>query len=288
MTTLSHVQAETHVPAVRPFRIRGGKRGLATELRELWDYRELLGFLVWRDIKVRYVQTILGPLWAIIVPFITMILLTVIFGHVAGLKGEYKVPYPIFVFSGNLIWIYFSGCLAGSARSVISNINLVTKVYVPRLMIPLESTVVPVIDFALAFLVLLGLFAYYGRVPHWHTVLIPFFLGLALLSAFGVGLWLSALTVRFRDIPYVVPLLTQLWFYASPVIYGSTFIPPRWHWLIALNPMTGPIDGFRWAVLGRGVPHYGLFGISFGVGLALTLSGIWYFRRTERSFADLI
>jgi lipopolysaccharide transport system permease protein len=288
MTALPHVQAQEHVPAVRPFRIRAGKRGLLVELREVWDYRELLGFLVWRDIKVRYVQTILGPLWALIVPFLTMILLTVIFGHVAGLKGEYKVPYPIFVFSGNLIWIYFSGCLAGSARSVISNINLVTKVYVPRLMIPLESTVVPVIDFALAFLVLLGLFAYYHRAPHWHTVLIPFFLGLALLSAFGVGLWLSALTVRFRDIPYVVPLLTQLWFYVSPVIYGSTFIPPRYHWLIAVNPMTGPIDGFRWAVLGRGVPHYGLFATSLVAGIVLTASGVWYFLRTERSFADLI
>lgn len=286
MTAVPEVQAQA--PAVRPFRIQGGKRGLAAELRELWDYRELLGFLVWRDIKVRYVQTILGPLWALIVPFITMVLLTVIFGHVAGLKGEYKVPYPIFVFSGNLIWVYFSGCLAGSTRSVVSNINLVTKVYVPRLMIPLESIVVPVIDFLLAFCVLLGLFAYYGRAPHWHTVLTPFFLGLALLTAFGAGLWLSALTVRFRDIPYVVPLITQLWFYASPVIYGSTFIPPRWHWLIALNPMTGAIDGFRWAVLGRGIPHYNLFAISLVVGLALTVSGVWYFRRTERSFADLI
>ena len=284
MTAVPEVQAQP----IRPFRIRAGQRSLLAEVQEVWAYRELLGFLVWRDIKIRYVQTILGPLWALIVPFITMILLTVIFGHVAGLKGEYKVPYPIFVFSGNLIWIYFAGCLSGSARSVISNINLVTKVYVPRLMIPLESTVVPVIDFALAFLVLLGLFAYYHRAPHWHTILIPFFLGLALLSAFGVGLWLSALTVRFRDIPYVVPLVTQLWFYVSPVIYGSTFIPPRWHWLIAINPMTGPIDGFRWAVLGRGVPHYGLFATSAIVGLALTASGVWYFLRTERSFADLI
>jgi lipopolysaccharide transport system permease protein len=274
--------------AERPLRIQGGKRGLFVELRELWDYRDLLGFLVWRDVKVRYVQTILGPLWALIVPLITMIVLTVIFGHIAGLKGEYKVPYPLFVFSGNLIWIYFSGCLSGSARSVISNVNLVTKVYVPRLLIPLESIVVPLIDFVLAFLVLLALFAYYGRAPHWHTVVTPFFLGLALLAAFGVGLWLSALTVRFRDIPYVIPLLTQLWFYASPVIYGSTFIPPRWHWLIALNPMTGPIDGFRWAVLGRGIPHYGLFATSLAAGLVLTASGVWYFLRTERSFADVI
>jgi lipopolysaccharide transport system permease protein len=284
MTAVPEVQTQV----VRPLRIGAGKRSLLVELREVWDYRELLGFLVWRDIKIRYVQTILGPLWALIVPFITMVLLTVIFGHVAGLKGEYKVPYPIFVFSGNLIWIYFSGCLAGSARSVISNINLITKVYVPRLMIPLESTVAPVIDFAIAFFILLGLFAYYHRVPHWHTVLVPFFLGLALLTAFGAGLWLSALTVRFRDIPFVLPLLTQLWFYVSPVIYGSTFIPPRYQWLIAINPMTGPIDGFRWAVLGRGVPHYSLFATSFLVGLVLTASGVWYFRRVERSFADLI
>ena len=284
MTAVPEVQAQ----AVRPLRIRAGKRGLFVELREVWAYRELLGFLVWRDIKVRYVQTVLGPLWAIFVPLIQMVLLTVIFGHLAGIKGEYHVPYPLFVFSGNLMWIYFSGSLGGSTRSVISNINLVTKVYVPRLMIPLESIVVPVIDFLLAFLILLGLFAYYGRWPHWHMVLTPFFLGLSLLSAFGVGLWLSSLTVRFRDIPYVVPLLTQLWFYASPVIYGSTFIPPRWQWLIAINPMTGPIDGFRWAVLGRGIPHYGLFATSLAVGLALTASGVWHFLRTERSFADLI
>jgi lipopolysaccharide transport system permease protein len=281
--------SEPYVPA-RTLRIRPSRSRFPSlaDLRELWEYRELMGFLVWRDIKVRYVQTILGPLWAIVVPLIQMVLFTVIFGRLAGLKGEYKVPYPLFVFSGLLPWMYFSGSLAQSAKSVVANSNLITKVYVPRLMIPLASIVVPVIDLLIAFAVLLGLFAVYGRWPHWHTVVTPFFLGMALLTAFGVGLWLSALNVRFRDIPYIVPLLTQLWLYASPVIYGASFIPPRWQWLISLNPMTGVIDGFRWAVLGRGIPHYELFAKSIAMGLVLTISGLAYFKHVERQFADVI
>jgi lipopolysaccharide transport system permease protein len=279
------VRALEHVVRIRPTR---GRFSLLHDLRELWAYRELAGFLIWRDIKVRYVQTVLGPAWAIIQPFASMILFSVIFGHLAGIKGEYHVPYPLFVFAGLLPWMYFAGSLTQSSRSVVTNINLVTKVYVPRLMIPIASVIVPVVDFLLAFCVLLGLFAYYGRAPHWHAVVSPFFLGMALLSAFGVGLWVAALNVRYRDIPFVIPFVTQIWLYASPVIYGSTFIPPRWQWLISLNPMTGAIDGFRWAVLGRGLPQYHLFAESIAVGLVLTISGLWYFRRVERSFADVI
>lgn len=280
---------EAGVAAVRrSIRIQPGRRGLAHELLELWEYRELFGFLVWRDIKVRYVQTVLGPVWAIIVPVLQMIVFTVIFQRIGGIQGEYHVPYPIFVFTGLLPWQYFSTSLGQSGKSVVSNTNLVTKVYVPRLMLPLASIAVPVVDFLIAFLVLCVLFIRYQYAPHWHTVVSPFFLGLALLNAFGVGLWLSALNVRYRDIPYVIPLLTQLWLFASPVIYGASFIPPRWHWLIALNPMTGSIDGFRWAVLGRGLPHYGLFATSAAVGMLLMVTGLAYFRHAERQFPDVI
>jgi lipopolysaccharide transport system permease protein len=272
----------------RRFRIEAKQRSLARELREIWEYRELMGFLVWRDIKVRYVQTILGPTWALLVPFSTMIVFTLIFGRVARFQGEYKVPYPLFLFVGQLPWLYFANCLTSSSRSVVANINLVTKVYVPRLMIPIAAIVVPIVDFLFASVILFGLFAWYGTWPHWHTVVSPFFLALALLCAFGVGLWLSALNVRYRDIPFVIPFLTQIWFFVTPVLYGPTYIPERFQWLLKLNPMTGAIDGFRWAVLGRGVPHYGLFGYSLAIGLALTVSGLLYYRRVERQFADVI
>lgn len=285
---MSALQDAAPTGARRPLRIKPAGSNLGTELREVWAYRELLVFLVWRDIKVRHVQSILGPLWAIVVPLMQMVVFTFIFGRLAGIKGEYHVPYPLFVFAGLLPWTYFASSLTQSSRSVLSNTNLITKVYVPRLILPLASIAVPLVDFAIAFAVLLCMFASYQRAPHWHAVVTPVFLGLALLTAFGVGLWLSALNVRYRDIVFVVPLLTQLWLFASPVIYGATFIPPGWQWLIALNPMTGVIDGFRWAVLGRGIPHYGLFATSLAVGLMLTVSGIAYFRHAQRKFADLI
>jgi lipopolysaccharide transport system permease protein len=280
------------LPASPPARatlvIAPGRRGLVHDLVELWRYRELFGFLVWRDLKVRYVQTILGPVWAITVPLIQMVIFTVIFARLGGIQGEYHVPYPLFVFTGLLPWTYFSACLSQSSKSVVTNSNLVTKVYVPRLMLPVASVAVPLVDFAIAFLVLLCMFLGYHRAPHWHTVISPFFLLLALLSSFGVGIWFAALNVRYRDIPYVIPLFTQLWLFTSPVIYGTSFIPRRWHWLIALNPVTGVIDGFRWSVLGHGLPHYGLYASSFAVGIALTVTGVWYFRRVERQFADVI
>jgi len=287
MTTVTRIADPPPVPP-GVLRIAPGRRGLVSELRELWRYRELFGFLVWRDLKVRYVQTVLGPIWAIVVPLVQMVVFTVIFARLGGIQGEYHVPYPLFAFVGLLPWTYFSSCLSQSSKSVVTNTNLVTKVYVPRLMLPIASVAVPVVDFVIAFVVLLFMFVGYHRAPHWHTVLMPFFLGLALLSAFGIGVWLSALNVRYRDVPYVLPIFTQLWLFASPVIYGTSFIPPRFHWLIALNPVSGVIDGFRWAVLGRGLPHYDLFATSLIVGLVLTVSGVMYFRHVERQFADVI
>jgi homopolymeric O-antigen transport system permease protein len=258
------------------------------DLRELWSYHELMFFLIWRDVKVKYKQTALGVAWAIIVPFTQMVVFTLLFNRALHVNSEYHVPYPLFVFTAMLPWTYFTACLSASSGSIVGNQNLITKVFFPRLIIPLAAVVAPVIDFLLAFTVLVGMFLYYGRTPHWHLVVIPAFLLMALLTAFGVGLWLSALNVRYRDVPFVVPYLTQVWFFVTPIVYGVTALKPRTQELIALNPMAGVIDGFRWAVLGRGLPHYHVYAVSFGIALAVMLSGIWYFRRVERYFADLI
>jgi lipopolysaccharide transport system permease protein len=281
-------EATSRPESDRIFRIQRSRRWFSLDLRELWAYHELLFFLVWRDIKVRYKQTVIGAAWAIIQPLSAMIIFSIIFGRLAHIGGDYGTPYPLFVFTGLLPWMYFSSCLTSSSMSIVQNSNLITKVFFPRLIIPLASIGAPIVDFLISFSILIGLFAYYGRAPHWHTVVMPFFLGMALLTAFGVGLWLSALNVRYRDVPYALPFVTQIWLYATPVIYPVSLVPTRWHWLLALNPMTGVVDGFRWVVLGRGVPHYTVFATSALVGLALTISGLWYFRRIERHFADVI
>jgi lipopolysaccharide transport system permease protein len=280
------VSSATAVPRVR--RIQPSRRRVPLNLRELWAYRELLFFLIWRDVKVKYKQTALGAAWAIIVPLFATIVFTLVFNRGLHVKPEYHVPYPLFVFTAMLPWTYFTACLSASSMSIVGNRNLITKVFFPRLLIPLGSVVAPVIDFLCAFTVLVGMFVWYGRAPHWHAVVIPVFLGLALLTAFGVGLWLSALNVRYRDVPYVLPFMTQIWFFLTPILWGLTAVKPHTQSLLALNPMTGVIDGFRWAVLGRGLPHYQIYFESFGIGLALMLSGLWYFKRVERYFADLI
>jgi lipopolysaccharide transport system permease protein len=272
----------------RVLRIKPTSRFVVLNLREVWDYRELLFFLTWRDVKVRYKQTLLGAAWALIQPFTSMIIFSVIFGHLAGIKGEYGVPYPLFVYAGLLPWLYFSSSLAQSSLSVAGNSSLVTKVYFPRLILPLASIVVPVIDFLIAFTLLIGMFVYYGRMPSWHAVFVPIFLFMALITAFGGGLWLSALNVRYRDVPYAVPFLTTLWLYISPVIYPVSLVPEQWRWLLALNPMAGVIDGFRWALLGRGAPHYSVFAISAFVGLSIMIGGLVYFKHVERRFADVM
>jgi lipopolysaccharide transport system permease protein len=237
---------------------------------------------------VKYKQTALGAAWAILVPFTQMVVFSLVFNRALHVKSEYHVPYPLFVFTAMLPWSYFTSCLSASSASIVGNQNLITKVFFPRLIIPLAAVVAPVIDFLLAFTVLVGMFLYYGRTPHWHLVVIPVFLGMALLTAFGVGLWLSALNVRYRDVPFVVPYLITIWFFVTPIVYGVTALKPSTQGLIALNPMAGVIDGFRWAVLGRGLPHYQVYAVSLGIALAVLLSGLWYFRRVERYFADLI
>ena len=258
------------------------------DLRELAAYHELVFFLVWRDVKVKYKQTGLGVAWAIIVPFTQMVVFTLVFNRGLHVKSEYHVPYPLFVFTAMLPWTYFTSCLSQSSASIVSNQGLITKVFFPRLVIPLASVVAPILDFLLAFTVLIGMFLFYGRSPHWHAVAIPVFLAMALLTAFGVGLWLSALNVRYRDVPFIVPYLTMMWFFVTPIVYGVTSVKPSTQSLLALNPMTGVIDGFRWCVLGVGLPHYGLYALSFAIAFTVMVSGLWYFRRVERYFADLI
>ena len=286
MAVPSEIAAPPPPEPLRTFRIRASKNGVRLDLPELWAYRELLYFLVWRDVKVKYKQTFIGVAWAIIQPLASMIIFSVIFGHLAGINPGLGIPYPLFVFAGLLPWSYFASSLSLSSSSLTGNSNLVTKVYFPRLVIPLAAIVSPLIDFLMAFLILIALFAWYGRTPNWHTVAIPAFLFLALLTALGVGLWLSCLNVRYRDVPYEIPFVTQLWLYTTPVIYPVSIIHKDWQWVIALNPMTGVIESFRWAVLGVGVPRYTVFFIGLAMGTCLTVSGLWYFRRTERHFAD--
>jgi homopolymeric O-antigen transport system permease protein len=256
------------------------------ELRDLWKYRELLYFLTWRDVKVRYKQTLLGAAWAILQPLLTMLVFSIIFGQLAKLPSE-GVPYPIFTYTALLPWQLFAFALANSSNSLVGSQNLVSKVYFPRLVIPIAAVLPGLVDFAISFVVLAGMMVFY-HVPLTARILtLPLLLLLALASALAVGVWLSALNVEYRDVRYVVPFLTLFWQYATPVAYSSTLIPEKWRLLYGLNPMTGVVEGFRWALLGKGEIG-GLIWISTCIVLALLLGGIAYFRRMEASFADVI
>jgi len=260
---------------------------MAINFQELWEYRELLYFLTWRDIKVRYKQTVLGAAWAIIQPFFTMVVFSIFFGKLARMPSD-GLPYPIFAYCALLPWGYFAGALGGASNSLIGSANLLTKVYFPRLIIPLASTIRGLIDFAIAFTILIGMMLYYGIVPTIATLTLPLFLLMAMATALGVGLWLSALSVRYRDVQYLIPFLTQLWLFATPVAYPSSLVPEAWRPLYGLNPMVGVIEGFRWALLGAGQTSGLMLAISVAVVLALLVSGMFYFRKTERTFADVV
>lgn len=279
--SLSSISPEVHIIIEPP---RGWT---ALDLKELWQYRELLFFLAWRDIKLRYKQTALGAAWAILQPLLTMIVFSVIFGELAKLPSD-GIPYPIFTYTALLPWQLFAFALANSSNSLINSQNLISKVYFPRLIIPLASTLAGVLDFVIAFLVLLCMMAYYRVVPTLAILYLPFFLLLALLSALAVGIWLSALSVEYRDVRYIVPFLTQLWMYATPIAYASSLIPEEWRLLYGLNPMTGVVDGFRWALLGMEIQNSLVIGVSAIVVLAMFISGLYYFRQMENNFADVI
>jgi lipopolysaccharide transport system permease protein len=262
---------------------------VALRLGEVWSYRELLYFLIWRDIKVRYKQTVLGASWAIIQPVLTMVVFTLFFGGLADLHPG-AVPYPLFSFAALVPWTFFANGLTQSSNSLVGSANLIKKVYFPRLVVPIAAVLSGVVDFVLAFVVLLGLMAWFGYWPTANAIWLPAFLLLALITSLGAGLWLSALNVEFRDVRYVVPFLTQLWLFASPIIYSSATVPQPWRSIYGLNPMAGVIEGFRWALLGpgAGAPPDLMTGVSALAALVLLVSGAFYFRRMERNFADVV
>jgi lipopolysaccharide transport system permease protein len=254
----------------------------------LWQYRELIFFLTWRDIKVRYKQSILGAGWAILKPLISMIVFYIIFSRLAKIPTD-GAPGPVFYFAGLLPWMLFQEGVTKSSASLVTGSNLITKVYFPRVAIPLSSVLAGLLDFGLAFLVLVGMMVFYRMAPTPSVWTLPIFLLLALVTAVGVGLWLSALNVTYRDVGYITPFILLAWLYASPVVYSSTLIPEGgWQLLYALNPMAGVVQGFRWAMLGVGAPPSGFLAISAAVALLLLISGFLYFRRMERTFADVI
>jgi lipopolysaccharide transport system permease protein len=262
-------------------------RGWASlNLRELWEYRELLYFLTWRDVKVRYKQTALGAVWAIIQPVMTMVAFSLFFGQLGKIPSD-GLPYPIFSYAALLPWGFFANALNQASNSLVGNATLLGKVYFPRLVIPISSVLSGVIDFGIAFLVLLGLMAYFQIWPTSAILLLPLFLLLALVTALAVGLWLSALNVEYRDVRYTVPFLTQFWLFATPVAYPSSLLSEPWRTLYGLNPMVGVVEGFRWALLGTGQPGP-MLALSAIVAVGLLVSGAYYFRRMERTFADVV
>src|SRR5918996_6541872 len=257
------------------------------DLMSIWKYRELLYFLVWRDLKVRYKQTIIGIGWAVLQPLTTMVIFTVIFGHFAKIPSD-GFPYPVFAYCALLPWNYFSTSLNRCIVSVVGDANLISKVYFPRLVLPIVGTVSGIVDFFVSFLLLLGLLAWYEIAITWWVVTLPLFLGFALLTALAVGLWLSALNVRYRDVSYTIPFLIQIWMFASPVVYPVSMIPEKYRLLYSLNPMAGIIEGFRWALLGQASPDFRVMAVSAAVVLLLLTGGLVYFRNMERTFADII
>jgi lipopolysaccharide transport system permease protein len=274
------------VESASVIRIEPSRGWISLRLGEVWSYRELLYFMVWRDTKVRYKQTALGAAWAIIQPLGTMVVFSVFFGRLAKMPSE-GVPYPIFSYAGLVPWTFFASGLTQSSNSLVGNANLIKKVFFPRLTIPISSVLSGIVDFFLAFLILLAMMLYYGIVPTINVLWLPAFLLLALSTSLGVGLWLSAMNVQFRDVRYVVPFIIQFWLFATPIAYPSSLLHDPWKTLFGINPMVGVVEGFRWALLGSDQPG-GMLIVSSLTSLALLVSGAYYFRRMEKSFADVV
>jgi len=260
---------------------------VSLKLGELWQYRELLYFLIWRDIKVRYKQTALGAAWAIIQPLFSMLIFSLFFGRLAKMPSD-GLPYPLFSLAALVPWTFFANGLNQSSNSLVASANLLKKVYFPRLVIPIATVLAGVIDFALSFIVLLGLMAFYGIAPTINLLWMPLFLLLALVTSLGVGLWMSALNVKYRDVRYIVPFIIQVWMFSTPIVYPSSLLPATWRTVYGLNPMVGVVEGFRWALLGTNTAPGFMIGVSSAAALLILTSGAFYFRHMEKSFADIV
>lgn len=268
-------------------RIEPPSRFWVLPLGELWNYRELLYFFVWRDIKIRYKQTAIGAAWAVLQPFLTMLLFSLFFGRLAHIPSQ-GLPYPIFYYSALLPWMYFASALQSATNTIVENQRLITKVYFPRLALPLSAVLSGLVDFGISFLMFVAMVIYYRIHPSLAALWLPVFLLLAVLTALGVGLWLSALNAIYRDVRYVLPFLVQFWMFASPVAYPGSLVPEKWRWLYGLNPMAGVIEGFRWSLSGQGEPPSRLIFISAGVVLLVLVSGFAYFQKMETTVADVV
>jgi lipopolysaccharide transport system permease protein len=268
-------------------RIEPSKGWVSLKLGELWEYRELLYFLVWRDIKVRYKQTVLGASWAIIQPFFTMLVFSLFFGKLAKIPSD-GIPYPIFSYAALVPWAFFANGLNQASNSLVGSSNLIKKVYFPRMAMPIASILGGIVDFVLAFAVLVGIIFYYGIAPTWNVIWLVFFLLLAFITSLGVSLWLSALYVQFRDVRHIIPFLTQIWLFATPIAYPSSLLSEPWRTIYGINPMAGVVEGFRWALLGTKTAPGPIIFVSSFVALMLMFSGAFYFRRMEKTFADVV
>ena len=282
MSTEAHPSPSQVVTEIRP------DRGwLDLDLGAVWRYRELLGVLVMRDLQVLYKQALLGAGWAILQPVFAVIIFSIIFGYIVKMPSE-GVPYPLFAFAGVLPWTYFAEAVRRSGTGLVTDAELVRKVYFPRLIMPLANVISPLVDFCIAFVVLLVVMAFYGIAPGWKMLVIPPLMLIAALLALSIGLWLAPINVRFRDIKHTLPFLIQIWMYASPIVYPLSIVPQEWQALYALNPMVGVIEGFRWAVFDRGEPNFTALAMSGAVIVLLLAGGLVFFRRMERTFADVI
>ena len=270
-----------------PLIIRPPQGWAALSLREIWEYRELLYFLTWRDIKVRYKQTVLGVAWAVIQPLFMMIVFSIFFGRLAGIKSD-GVPYPVFTLCALLPWQLFAQALTESSNSLVANERLISKVYFPRLVVPVAAVLGGLVDFAIAFVMLLAMMAYYHIIPHIAVLALPLFILLAVMTALGAGVWLSALNVQYRDVRYTLGFLVQFWLFVTPVAYPSSLVPEKWRILYGLNPMAGVVEGFRWALLGTARAPGAMLAVSSAVVVLVLVGGLYYFKRMEESFADVV
>jgi lipopolysaccharide transport system permease protein len=287
VSTVSTIAESTSPADVPVFLITPPSRWWIIPVGELWEYRELLYFFVWRELKVRYKQTAVGAAWAVLQPLLTMLIFSLFFGRLAHIPSG-GLPYPVFYYSALLPWMYFSASLQNATNKIVENQNVITKVYFPRLILPFSAVLSGLVDFAISFLMFVAIMVYYRIHPGWPIVMLPVFLLLAILTALGVGLWLSALNAIYRDVRYVIPFLVQFWMFASPVVYPSSLVPAKWRWLYGLNPMAGVIEGFRWSLAGSGDRPGRMLLVSSAAVLVVLVCGLMYFQKVEATVADVV